>query len=597
MKQHNLLRTGIIMTAAVLALTCAGCSSSSKRRDRDEEEEEEEKEDGDSKEKLEKLFGVKFDGSAEGKASDGEEPEEKASEEEEKTGSAWNRNRIGDIAVPEFPAQVVCDDYDVRLTLKDITEDERGDALLLMNFTAENTAANERNVQMEDLFINGLQVNGNLFETVEGGSSTEISCTIYKDALSYGGISEIESLVMNFGIDGENGYRETEPVTVAANLGSAGSYQLAEGTEVFSDEGEIVIRYLGSVAFDPEADDYTLFNMYYSVENHSQIPVGFWQVGEEILVNGAAADDIHVMGDTIDVAPGRDGILRMEFFAMQGNVTSADFNGMVFMNRESVCEVPLHVRGAGEAVEVQADEPVLTENYLRMVAAQESEAAREAEEQEKARSVASAKALEVTETGLSTFMVGTSYHEANCTAVIRNPNMDVYATRLKVKFTALDAAGNVLAEDDYMQITDLALRPGENAVVSRTFKTGEEAASVRAEVTQVEFVAMEDGKSREEDGNYAVADDAFSVDDWKITSRTVMNTTTCYLEGKITSRAAEEARVWLIVVGRDAAGKIVFSAPCLMNKVQPGTISDFKEVLTSNPMPELSSADIIILRD
>ena len=143
-----------------------------------------------------------------------------------------------------------------------------------------------------------------------------------------------------------------------------------------------------------------------------------------------------------------------------------------------------------------------------------------------------------------------------------------------------------------MQITDLALRPGENAVVSRTFKTGEEAASIRAEVTQVEFVAMEDGKSREEDGNYAVADDAFSVDVWKITSRTVMNTTT-----KISSRAAEEARVWLIVVGRDAAGKIVFSAPCLMNKVQPGTISDFKEVLTSNPMPELSSADIIILRD
>jgi len=600
MKQHNLLRTGIIMTAAVLALTCAGCSSSSKRRDRDEEEEEEEKEDGDSKEKLEKLFGVKFDGSAEGKASDGEEPEEKASEEEEKTGSAWNRNRIGDIAVPEFPAQVVCDDYDVRLTLKDITEDERGDALLLMNFTAENTAANERNVQMEDLFINGLQVNGNLFETVEGGSSTEISCTIYKDALSYGGISEIESLVMNFGIDGENGYRETEPVTVAANLGSAGSYQLAEGTEVFSDEGEIVIRYLGSVAFDPEADDYTLFNMYYSVENHSQIPVGFWQVGEEILVNGAAADDIHVMGDTIDVAPGRDGILRMEFFAMQGNVTSADFNGMVFMNRESVCEVPLHVRGAGEAVEVQADEPVLTENYLRMVAAQESEAAREAEEQAAEAAVASAKTPEITETGFFAYTSGSSHHHVNCTAFVRNPNTDVYATRLKVKFTALDAAGNVVGEDDYNIISDLAMRPGEETVVSRSFETTGEAASVRAEVEKVEFVALEDGKRREESGNYTLPDDAFSVDDgWKITSSTVMNYTSYYLKGKITSRAAEEARLWLVVVFRDAAGKIIFSETCLMTKVQPGTTADFEEILTDSQMPasEISSGDIIILRD
>ena len=80
------------------------------------------------------------------------------------------------------------------------------------------------------------------------------------------------------------------------------------------------------------------------------------QIWRDLFAQSAAADDIHVMGDTIDVAPGRDGILRMEFFAMQGNVTSADFNGMVFMNRESVCEVPLHVRGAGEAVEVQADD-------------------------------------------------------------------------------------------------------------------------------------------------------------------------------------------------------------------------------------------------
>jgi hypothetical protein len=377
-----------------------------------------------------------------------------------------------------------------------------------------------------------------------------------------------------------------------------GSYQLAEGTEVFSDEGEIVIRYLGSVAFDPEADDYTLFNMYYSVENHSQIPVGFWQVGEEILVNGAAADDIHVMGDTIDVAPGRDGILQMEFFAMQGNVTSADFNGMVFMNRESVCEVPLHVRGAGEAVEVQADEPVLTENYLRMVAAQESEAAREAEEQAAEAAVASAKTPEITETGFFAYTSGSSHHHVNCTAFVRNTNTDVYATRLKVKFTALDAAGNVVGEDDYNIISDLAMRPGEETVVSRSFETTGEAASVRAEVEKVEFVALEDGKRREESGNYTLPDDAFSVDDgWKITSSTVMNYTSYYLKGKITSRAAEEARVWLIVVGRDAAGKIVFSAPCLMNKVQPGTNSDFKEVLTSNPMLELSSADIIILRD
>ena len=214
MKKHHLLRMGILMTAAVLALTCAGCSSSSKRRDRDEEEEEEEKDDGDSKEKLEKLFGVKLDGSSEGKAADGEE-----SEEEAKTESAWNWNRIGDIAVPEFPAQVVCDDYDVRVTLKDITEYERDDQILLINFTAENSAANTRRVQIRDLFINGLQVNGDLTETVEPGSTTELSCTIYKAPLSYGGISEIESLVMNFGIDGENGYRETEPVTVAANLG------------------------------------------------------------------------------------------------------------------------------------------------------------------------------------------------------------------------------------------------------------------------------------------------------------------------------------------------------------------------------------------
>ena len=600
MKKHHLLRMGILMTAAVLALTCAGCSSSSKRRDRDEEEEEKEKDDGDSKEKLEKLFGVKLDGSSEGKAADGEESEEGASEEEAKTESAWNRNRIGDIAVPEFPAQVVCDDYDVRVTLKDITEYERDDQILLINFTAENSAANTRRVQIRDLFINGLQVNGDLTETVEPGSTKELSCTIYKAPLSYGGISEIESLEMDFWIDGEDGFRETEPVTVAAESDSAGSYQLAEGTEVFSDEGEIVIRYLGSVPFSLEADDYTLFNMYYSVENHSHIPVGFWQVGEEILVNGAASDDIHVTGDTIDVAPGRDGIIRMEFFAAQGDVTSADFDGMVFMNRESVCEVPLHVRGAGEGAEVQADEPVLTENYLRMVAAQESEAAREAEEQAAEAAVASAKTPEITETGFFAYTSGSSHHHVNCTAFVRNPNTDVYATRLKVKFTALDAAGNVVGEDDYNIISDLAMRPGEETVVSRSFETTGEAASVMAEVEKVEFVALEDGKRREESGNYTLPDDAFSVDDgWKITSSTVMNYTSYYLKGKITSRAAEEARLWLVVVCRDAAGKIIFSETCLMTKVQPGTTADFEEILTDSQMPasEISSGDIIILRD
>ena len=125
---------------------------------------------------VEKLFGVKLDGSSEGKAADGEESEEGASEEEAKTESAWNRNRIGDIAVPEFPAQVVCDDYDVRVTLKDITEYERDDQILLINFTAENSAANTRRVQIRDLFINGLQVNGDLTETVEPGSTKELSC-------------------------------------------------------------------------------------------------------------------------------------------------------------------------------------------------------------------------------------------------------------------------------------------------------------------------------------------------------------------------------------------------------------------------------------
>ena len=99
----------------------------------------------------------------------------------------------------------------------------------------------------------------------------------------------------------------------------------------------------------------------------------------------------------------------MEFFAAQGDVTSADFDGMVFMNRESVCKVPLHVRGTGKNAEVQADEPVLTENYLRMVAAQESEAAREAEEQAAEAAVASAKTPEITETGFFAYTSGSSH--------------------------------------------------------------------------------------------------------------------------------------------------------------------------------------------
>ena len=56
-----------------------------------------------------------------------------------------------------------------------------------------------------------------------------------------------------------------------------------------------------------------------------------------------------------------------------------------------------------------------------------------------------------------------------------------------MKFTALDAAGNVVGEDDYNIISDLAMRPGEETVVSRSFETTGEAASVRAEVEKVEL--------------------------------------------------------------------------------------------------------------
>ncbi len=589
MRKHRLMKTAVLMVLALMTLTllltgCSGKKSSSKKdKSRKSEEIEEEDDRDDSKEKFENLFGLKSDGKEEEENDTGEE-----GEKEEKKSSLFSGKDMG--------PQLVYEENGFKITFDGITSND-GEETINLNFTAENTSGGMRDVQIHGLKVNGLYVEGDMSGTVDEGSSEELTCRIYKDTLQFGGISDIESLEISFYIDGAQGFFQTDPAAVEVRPGGGNSYRLAEGEEIFSDEGGIVINYLGSLPYSREDDDYTLYYMFFSVENHSQVSVSFYECGDEILVDGTADDDTHIMGDTYEVGPYSDGVLRMEFFSMVPDVTSVDFDTKVFMNREDICTVPLHARGSGDKVEIAADEMILSDNFLRMVEMQESEAAREQAEQEAERTVANAAAAEVTETGFFNYMVGSSYNNANCTAVIKNPNTDVYLTRIKVKFTALDESGNVLAEQDYNSISDLTLRPGESAAVNATFKTGEAAASVKAEVIKAEPVTVEDGRRREEDGDYAVLTEDFTVDECQVMVGTVMKYTTYYLDGKITNKTSEEGRIWMLIVLRDSAGQIVYGDTNLLTGVAPDTQSDFHIVLADNEIPDFYKIEVTLLKD
>ncbi len=73
--------------------------------------------------------------------------------------------------------EVLADDENVRLTANKVETDEFGDIHVL--FTLENKTDKKLSIDLDDLYVNGLQVNGFVYEDVEPQESLELDLEIY----------------------------------------------------------------------------------------------------------------------------------------------------------------------------------------------------------------------------------------------------------------------------------------------------------------------------------------------------------------------------------------------------------------------------------
>ena len=183
--------------------------------------------------------------------------------------------------------EVLADDENVRLTANKVETDEFGDIHVL--FTLENKTDMKLSIDLDDLYVNGLQVNGFVYEDVEPQESLELDLEIYDIHMNEIRQKHIYQLDLFFEIEDPEDWM-ADPVledhfTLNVQPGEAEPWEQDPAMTLLETE-DLKAVWLPA----GERDEILGMDLYVFCENGKDIPVSFEIT--DLKVNGIEVDKV-----------------------------------------------------------------------------------------------------------------------------------------------------------------------------------------------------------------------------------------------------------------------------------------------------------------
>ncbi len=183
--------------------------------------------------------------------------------------------------------EVLADDENVRLTANKVETDEFGDIHVL--FTLENKTDKKLSIDLDDLYVNGLQVNGFVYEDVEPQESLELDLEIYDIHMNEIRQKHIYQLDLFFEIEDPEDWM-ADPVledhfTLNVQPGEAEPWEQDPAMTLLETE-DLKAVWLPA----GERDEILGMDLYVFCENGKDIPVSFEIT--DLKVNGIEVDKV-----------------------------------------------------------------------------------------------------------------------------------------------------------------------------------------------------------------------------------------------------------------------------------------------------------------
>ncbi len=203
--------------------------------------------------------------------------------------------------------EVLADDENVRLTANKVETDEFGDIHVL--FTLENKTDKKLSIDLDDLYVNGLQVNGFVYEDVEPQESLELDLEIYDIHMNEIHQKHIYQLDLFFEIEDAEDWM-ADPVledyfTLNVQPGEAEPWEQDPAMTLLETE-DLKAVWLPA----GERDAIFGIDLYMFCENGKDIPVSFEIT--DLKVNGTEVDKVWLEEE---IKGGFAGIYKLELSA------------------------------------------------------------------------------------------------------------------------------------------------------------------------------------------------------------------------------------------------------------------------------------------